>query len=68
MFSIHEKRQNLFTRLKVEEFVKDKDDILILIHLLTDELKNEISCLEIGRHIYECFRLRSCSIPKWTDV
>ena len=58
------KRLHLFTKLKLEEFAKDKDNASVFIYLLTNELDNVNSCQEIGKHIYECFKLRSYTMPK----
>ena len=58
-------RLQLLTKLKLEEFAKNNDDASVFIHLLTAELCNEMSCHEIGKHIYECLKLRcNATMPK----
>jgi hypothetical protein len=52
-------RLTLVSNLKLEDILRGKDKVLIFSYLLTTEILNENSCLEVGKFIHDCFKLRT---------
>ena len=56
-----QKRLDLFAKLGLKLLNIEKEEKSILKCLLTEKLLDDIACQEIGKFIYECFKLRSTS-------
>ena len=56
----NEKRVKLLSSLKIGNVSNKQNDMTKFIVLLTDMLKAEDTCQNVGRYIYECFKLQSC--------
>jgi hypothetical protein len=54
-------RENIISKLGLKYNFKNGDNTSNFIHMLTNELKNEDSCLEVGKYIFYCFKKRSLS-------
>lgn len=56
-----QKRLDLFTKLGITTMNREKEEKSIFKCLLTEKLLDNIDCQEIGKFIYDCFKLRSAA-------
>ena len=52
-------RENMISNLGLKGKFKNNSNTSNFIHLLTNELKEDNSCLEMGKYIFNCFKKRS---------